>query len=255
MTWLEAGFVLLAGCWAGLINTVVGSGTLITFPTLLAIGIPPVSANISNGLGLIPGSVSGAIGYRRELAGQKGRVLRLASGTVIGAAVGAVLLLVLPASAFEAVVPLLIGLAVVLVLLQPRISRWVQARHAHLGGVPEHGAGWLWPVVSLIGVYCGYFGAAQGVMLMAALGSGIDDDLQRLNGVKNILGGIGLGVSSVIFLLVAFDQIDWLVVLLIAIGSTIGGVLGAAVGRRLSPTVLRWVIAVVGTAALVSFFL
>lgn len=253
MSWWEVALLALAGGAAGLINTVVGSGTLITFPTLLALGVPPVSANISNALGLVPGSVAGAIGYRRELVGQRDRVLRLASATFLGAVAGALLLLVLPEAAFKAAVPALIGLAVVLVVLQPRISAWVLQRHEHLGGLPAHGAWWLWPAIGLIGVYCGYFGAAQGVIMMAALGIGLDDGLQRLNGAKNVLSGLGNGVAGVVFLLVARDQIDWVVVIVIAVGATVGGVLGASVGRRLPAPVLRIVIATVGVAALVSF--
>ncbi len=242
--------VLLAGMAAGTINTVVGSGTLITFPTLLAFGVPPVTANISNAIGLVPGSVSGAVGYRRELVGQKDRILRLATGTLVGAALGAVLLLVLPADAFEAVVPVLIALGCLLVVFQPRISAWVAGRHEHLGGLPEHGAWWVWPAVLLVGVYCGYFGAAQGVLMMAVLGIGIDDSLQRLNGVKNILAALGNGVAGLVFAAVAFGQVDWRVVALIAVGSTIGGQLGATYGRRLPPAGLRAFIVVVGVVAL-----
>lgn len=253
MTLFEAAAILLAGCAAGTINTVVGSGTLITFPTLLAFGVPPVSANISNAIGLVPGSVSGAIGYRRELVGQRARILRLATGTFVGAALGAVLLLVLPAGAFEAIVPVLILLGCLLVLFQPGISAWVARRHEHLGGLPEHGARWVWPGVLLVGVYCGYFGAAQGVLMMAVLGIGIDDSLQRLNGVKNILAALGNGVAGLIFVLVAFGDVDWEIVALIAIGSTIGGQLGATYGRRLPPAGLRAFIVCVGVVALVSF--
>ncbi|PVG83851.1 hypothetical protein DDE18_05985 [Nocardioides gansuensis] len=253
MTPLEASLVALAGVAAGAINTIVGSGTLITFPTLLAFGVPPVTANVSNAIGLVPGGVSGAIGYRRELAGQRGRVLRLASGTFIGAVLGAVLLLVLPPGAFEAIVPVLILLGLVLVVLQPRISAWVARRHEHLGGVPEHGAWWVWPAVLLVGVYCGYFGAAQGVLMMAVLGIGVDDTLQRLNGAKNILGTLGNGVAGMVFVLLAFDTVDWRVALLIAVGSIIGGQLGATWGRRLPAAVLRVLIVVVGVTALVVF--
>ena len=251
MSLLEAGLVVLAGIAAGTINTVVGSGTLITFPTLLAFGVPPVTANVSNAIGLVPGSVSGAVGYRRELTGQRTRVLRLASGTFLGALAGAVLLLVLPASAFEAIVPVLIVLGLVLVVLQPRLSAWVAARHAHLGGVPENGAPWVWPAVLLVGVYCGYFGAAQGVLMMAVLGIGVDDSLQRLNGVKNVLAALGNGVAGLVFVLAAFETVDWTVVALIAAGSVVGGQLGAGVGRRLPGWLLRAVIVVVGTVALV----
>ncbi len=251
MTPLEAGLIVLAGIGAGAINTVVGSGTLITFPTLLAFGIAPVNANVSNAIGLVPGSISGAVGYRRELAGQRTRVLRLATGTVLGALIGAALLLALPARAFEAIVPVLIGLSLVLVVAQPKLSTWVARRHAHLGGLPEHGAKWVWPSVSLVGIYCGYFGAAQGVLMMAVLGIGVDESLQRLNAVKNVLAAVGNGVAGAVFVFAAFETVDWLVVLLIAIGSTLGGQLGAKIGRRLPPWLLRSTIVAVGLIALV----
>jgi uncharacterized membrane protein YfcA len=243
--------VLLAGMAAGTINTVVGSGTLITFPTLLAFGVPPVTANVSNTIGLVPGVASGVVGYRRELAGQRARVVRLGSASVLGGVVGAVLLLVLPSKAFSAIVPALIVVGLVLVVLQPRISAWVDARHGGARG--EFGPWWVWPAVFGTGVYGGYFGAAQGVILMGVLGIGIADALQRLNGLKNVLAGLVNGVAGLLFALVA--DVDWTVVALIAVGSVIGGQLGATVGRRLSPMVLRIVIVVVGLAALFSFLL
>ena len=243
--------VLLAGMAAGTINTVVGSGTLITFPTLLAFGVPPVTANVSNTIGLVPGVASGVVGYRRELAGQRARALRLGSASLLGGVAGAVLLLVLPAGAFAAIVPALIVVGLLLVVLQPRISAWVQDRHEGARG--EFGPWWVWPAVLGTGVYGGYFGAAQGVILMGVLGIGIADGLQRLNGLKNVLAGIVNGVAGLIFVLVA--HVDWTVVALIAVGSVIGGQLGATVGRRLSPVVLRVVIVVVGLVALASFLL
>jgi uncharacterized protein len=251
MTWLEMLAVVLAGAAAGAINTIVGSGTLITFPTLLAFGVPPVTANVSNTVGLVPGSVSGAIGYRRELAGQRSRVLRLCLASVVGGVVGAVLLLVLPPGAFEAIVPALILLGCLLVLFQPRISAWVARRHAHLGGVPAHGAWWVWPLVLLAGVYGGYFGAAQGVLLMAIMGIGIDEALQRLNGVKNVLAGVVNGVAGLLF--IVLGEVDWVIAGLIAVGAVGGAVLGARYGRRLSPTGLRVFIVVVGVVALAVF--
>lgn len=253
MSLFEVVAILLAGIAAGTINTVVGSGTLITFPTLLAFGIPPVTANVSNTIGLVPGSVSGAIGYRRELAGQRGRVLRLAVASLIGGTAGAVLLLVLPDDAFTAIVPLLIVLGLVLVVCQPRISAWVARRHASTGGMPYHGTWWVWPGVLVTGVYGGYFGAAQGVLLMAVLGTGVDESLQRLNGVKNILAAVVNGIAGLIFAVVA--DVDWWVVLLIGIGSVIGGQIGATVGRRLPPVGLRIAIVTVGTVALAVFLL
>jgi uncharacterized protein len=251
VTLLEAIAVLLAGVAAGTINTVVGSGTLITFPTLLAVGLSPVTANVSNTVGLVLGSVSGAWGYRAELSGQRARLVRLGSASLIGGLLGGVLLLVLPSSAFDAIVPVLIGLGVVLVVLGPRISARVAARAEARGGLPQHGASWVWPAVGGAGVYGGYFGAAQGVLLMAILGIGVDDTMQRHNATKNVLAAIVNGVAAVLFVVVA--DVDWRAAGLIAAGSVVGGLIGATVGRRLSPNVLRAVIVVVGVAALVSF--
>src|SRR4051794_5956367 len=244
--------IFLAGMAAGTINTVVGSGTLITFPTLLAFGVPPVTANVSNTLGLVPGSLSGAIGYRRELAGQRPRLIRLGSASVLGGVSGAILLLVLPADAFGAIVPVLIGLGCLLVVLQPAISRRVAARAESRGLTrPEHGASWVWVMVYLTGVYGGYFGAAQGVLLMAVLGIGLTETMQRNNATKNVLALLVNLVAAVVFVFVA--HIDWAVAGLIAVGSVIGGQIGATVGRRLPPWALRAFIVVVGVAALTQF--
>jgi uncharacterized membrane protein YfcA len=243
---LEGVLVLAAGVFAGAINTIVGSGTLVTFPVLLAVGYGPVVANVSNTLGLVPGSVSGAIGYRAELAGQRRRALVLLSASFLGGITGAVLLLSLPSSAFETIVPVLIALALVLVVLQPRLSRALAARGGH---ARPHGGPLLWGGVFGTGVYGGYFGAAQGVILLALLGITIPDDIQRLNALKNVLAALVNGVAAAIFVVVA--DIAWLPALLLAVGSAAGGQLGARVGRSLSPAVLRGVIVVVGLAAIV----
>ena len=243
MTWLEALAVLGAGMAAGTINTIVGSGTLITFPTLLALGYPPVVANVSNTVGLVPGSVTGAIGYRRELAGQLARLLRLGVASLAGGVTGAVLLLTLPASAFDAIVPVLIGIGCLLVVLQP----WVSSKISRPHDPPPHGSMWVWLGVFLVGIYGGYFGAAQGVLLMAIMGIGLDESVQRLNASKNVLAGLVNGVAAGMFIVLA--DVDWLVALLIAAGSVVGGVVGAHVGRRLAPWVLRGVIVVVGAVA------
>jgi uncharacterized protein len=246
VTGLEIGLVVAAGFFAGGINTVVGSGTLITFPVLLAIGYPPVVANVSNSLGLVPGSVSGAIGYRRELKGQGARLLRFGIVTVFGAVAGALLLLALPPDAFEAAVPVLIVIALVLVLLQPSIARKLAERspdrHPH-GGIPL--------LLGVFGtaVYGGYFGAAQGVILLALMGILMDETLQRLNAVKNVFVATANLVSGVVFVFVA--DVDWLVVGLLAGGSILGGVLGARIGRRLRPFWLRAAVVVVGSVAIV----
>jgi uncharacterized protein len=246
VTALEIAIVVVAGFLAGGINAVVGSGTLITFPVLLALGFPPVIANVSNSLGLVPGSVTGAIGYRRELRGQARRLVRFGIVTVLGAVVGALLLLVLPADAFEAVVPVLIVVALVLVLLQPLIARRLAARsadrHPH-GGIP------LLLGVFATAVYGGYFGAAQGVILIALMGILMDETLHRLNAVKNVFVATANLVSGVVFVFVA--DVDWLVVGLLAGGSILGGVVGARIGRRLPPFWLRATIVAVGSVAIV----
>ncbi|WP_405179162.1 sulfite exporter TauE/SafE family protein [Nocardia sp. NBC_01377] len=250
MTWLEMLAVLAAGIAAGGINTIVGSGTLITFPVLLAFGLPPVTANVSNTIGLVPGSISGVIGYRRELVGQRARLLTLGTASLLGGITGAVLLLTLPADAFKAIVPVLIIAALILVMVQPRLARWVkQRREGDAGPAPEHGGPILLAAVYATGIYGGYFGAAQGVLLIGLLGVFVHEDMQRLNGVKNVLALIVNAVSAVIFIVVA--DVDWTAVALIAVGSIIGGQLGATVGRRMSPTVLRAVIVVVGTIAVI----
>ncbi|MFI6367363.1 sulfite exporter TauE/SafE family protein [Nocardia sp. NPDC050630] len=250
MTWLEQLAVFGAGIAAGGINTIVGSGTLITFPVLLAFGIPPVTANVSNTIGLVPGGVSGAYGYRRELEGQRARLVRLGSASLLGGTTGAILLLVLPAAAFKAIVPVLIIAALILVVVQPRLARWVKERRAaDTGPAPEHGGLILYVAIFLCGIYGGYFGAAQGVLLIGLLGVFVHEDIQRLNGVKNVLGLLVNAVSAVVFTMIA--DVDWRVAGLIAVGSIIGGVLGAKMGRRMPPTALRAVIVVVGSIAVV----
>jgi uncharacterized membrane protein YfcA len=256
--------ILLAGVAAGTITTVVGSGTLITFPTLLAFGYVPVTANVSNTIGLAPGSLSGAIGYRAELAGQRARLVRLGSASFLGGIAGALLLLWLPSAAFDAIVPVLIVLGCVLVILGPRISKRVAARAEARGGLAEHGAWWVWPAVGLAGVYGGYFGAAQGVLLMAILGIGVDDTMQRHNATKNVLALIVNGIAAIVFVTLAFvdlpyvpsgarGSVNWAVAGLIAVGSVIGGQIGAGVGRKLPPNVLRALIVVVGIVAVTTF--
>lgn len=242
----QAALVFVAGVGAGTINTIVGSGTLITFPVLLGVGLSPISANVSNAVGLAPGSAVGAWGYRRELRGQGGRALRLGSASVVGGVLGAVLLLTLPPGAFKTIVPVLILIALLLVVFGPRLTRALaDTRHR-----PRESVGvLLWSVVLLTGVYGGYFGAAQGVLLMGIFGVLLADSLQRQNALKNVLAGLVNGVSGVIFLFTG--HMNWAAAGLIAAGSIIGGVLGARVGRRLSGTVLRAVIVVVGVVAIV----
>ena len=238
--------IALAGLAAGAINTVVGSGTLITFPVLLAFGYAPVTANVSNTIGLVPGSLSGAIGYRRELEGQRRRILRLGAASLIGGTTGAILLLVLPASAFKAIVPVFIAIALILVVLQPRLNRILAERRP--GRTSE--GGMLTPVgVFAAGVYGGYFGAAQGILLLGMLGVALPQDLQRTNALKNVLTALVNGVAGLYFAFAA--HVEWAPAGIIAGASIIGGQLGAHYGRRLPPAVLRGVIVVVGVTAIV----
>jgi uncharacterized membrane protein YfcA len=237
----EALAIFAAAVAAGGINAVVGSGSLITFPTLLAFGFPAVIANVSNNVGLVSGNLSGAVGYRRELAGQRPRLIRLGVFAAAGSLAGAVLLLSLPASAFTLIVPVLILVACVLVIVQPRLNAWMTARRAarDVQGSPVLAAGML-----ISGAYGGYFGAAQGVLVIGLLGSFLDDDLQRVNAAKNVLVAIVNATAALVFIL--FAQVNWVVVLLIAAGSTAGGLLGARLGRRLPPLALRIFVVIIG---------
>jgi uncharacterized membrane protein YfcA len=249
MTLLHAIAIFAAGIVAGTINTVVGSGTLFTFPVLLAFGYPPVVANVSNTVGLVPGSVAGAVGYRRELSGQRARILRLSAASLSGGIIGAILLLSLPASAFAAIVPVFIAVAVLLIVFQKQISAAL-ARHRPAHRAPrEQGSPLVMLGVFAGGVYGGYFGAAQGILVLAILALGIDDELQRLNAVKVVLTGLVNLISGIIFVFVA--HVAWAPAGLIAGGSLLGGLLGARVGRRLPPQVLRAVIVIVGVLAIV----
>lgn len=256
MSLWESLAVLAAGIGAGTINTIVGSGTLITFPVLLATGLPPVTANVSNTLGLVPGSLSGAFGYRKELKGQGSRVLRLGAVSLVGGLAGAILLLTLPSDSFDTIVPVLIGLALVLVVLQPRLAAALRRRQEATGddnGPSADGGPALLTGMLLSSAYGGYFGAAQGVLYLGLMGLFLHEDLQRINAVKNVVAALVNGIAAVFFLFVA--EFDWTAVLLIAVGSTIGGQIGAKVGRRLPPTVLRAVIVTVGILAIVQLLL
>jgi len=243
---LHALAIFAAGLAAGTINTVVGSGSLITFPTLVALGYPPVLANVSNNIGLVPGNLSGVYVYRRELAGQRARIVSLGPASLAGGLAGAVLLLVLPGSVFAHVVPALILVALVLVVAGPRLADRVATGRgeddATIGVA-------LIACVFATGVYGGYFGAAQGIILIALLTIFLADDMQRLNATKNVLAALVNGMASVVFVLAT--SVDWKVAGIIAAGSIIGGQVGATVGRRLAPRALRAIIVIVGLVAVV----
>lgn len=259
--------ILLAGFWAGTINTVVGSGTLVTFPVLVAMGFPPVTAQISNAMGLVAAGVSGVFGFRRELAASRKVLPALTSASLAGGVLGAFLLMVLPEEVFGVAAPILIAVAIGFVLFQPALSRWVRRRKAgEAGGSAAAGADplaepaaptgpvspVLWVLIFCAGVYGGYFVAAQGVLLLGIMGVFLSGALVYSNAIKTWLSLAVNLIAAVSYLLFAFDRIDWRAVLLIAVSSMIGASLGAQIGRRIKPFWLRVVIVVVGVAGLVN---
>jgi uncharacterized membrane protein YfcA len=240
---------------AGAINSLVGSGTLITFPTLVALGFPPVTATMSNAVGVVGGGVSGTWGYRAELRGQWHRLRWQIPASVTGALIGSFLLLHLPERVFIQIVPVLMILALMLVIAGPRIQNYARRRAEAAGRSAEHV-----PPVRMaalvvgtfaVGVYGGYFTAAQGILLMGVMGALLPEDMQRMNAAKNLLSLLVNIVAAISYTLVAFDRISWLAAGLIAVGSLAGGWLGSRLVRRLSPNALRAVIVVVGLIGLV----
>jgi uncharacterized protein len=251
----EAVAILGAGIAAGAVNAVVGSGSLITFPTLLAFGFAPVVANVSNNVGLVSGNISGAIGYRRELAGQRSRLVRLSVFSVAGSIAGAAALLTLPSSSFHVIVSVLILAACVLVFAQPRLSARITARRERQASPAGSPAGSERTSPALAGgvfgaaAYGGYFGAAQGVLVIGLLGSFLDEPLQRVNAAKNVLVAIVNGTAAIVYII--FAHVAWLAVALIAVGSTMGGLAGARYGRRLPPTALRIFVVAIGIVSVI----
>lgn len=238
---LEALAVAAAGAGAGAVNAVIGSGSLITFPTLVAVGYAPVTANVSNNIGLVPGSIAGALGYREELQGQGGRARTLAIASASGGLTGATLLLALPSDVFDTIVPILVLLACALMAVQPRLARHIAERRAD--DAPDVGIAPL-AIAFAAGIYGGYFGAAQGVILLAMLSVFVPDDLHRSNALKNVLAGTVNAVAAVVFIL--FADVAWEAVALVAIGAVVGGTVGAKVGRKVPPTALRAAVIVLG---------
>jgi uncharacterized membrane protein YfcA len=235
-------FLLAAGLVAGAVNAVAGGGSLLVFPALLAVGFPPLAANVTNSVAQWPGYVGQVVGGREELRGQRRRMLLTSAIGTAGSAVGCVLLLVLPGAVFDAVVPILVLLASVVLALSPRIKRWI--------GTPEPGApdrmAALLPAVFLAAIYGGYFGGALGVILIATLSLCAHDRLVRLNALKGVLSLVIATVTVVIFAVGA--PVDWTAVALIAPTTLVGGFLGAKLARKLPETVLRWSVVILGVA-------
>jgi uncharacterized protein len=242
MTPLDFTAVAAAGVCAGAVNTIAGAGSLITFPVLIAVGLPPLSANVTNDIGVLPGNLSGAIAFKAELVGQRPRMRMLLPIAGLGAIVGAVLLLGFPARAFEIVAPILLLAASAITAAQPALARWAQsahaARHHHLR-----------LAILAISVYGGYFGTGIGVLFFAALGVFIDDSPRRLNATKQILALVCNGVAGVLFAFIA--PVRWSAALVLAVATAVGGPIGARLSRRISAGALRLVVCAAGAIAAV----
>lgn len=266
LEWWQALLVILAGFWAGTINSVVGSGTLVTFPVLVSVGFPPVTAQMSNAIGLVAAGFSGTWGYRRELREAGTIAKKLTWGSLAGGLIGAILLMRLPATVFDYAAPILIVFAILFVLFQPRLNAMVRRQRATDGDEPLRWdltlipSGRVSPVlfvlVFLTGIYGGYFVAAQGVLLMGILGVFMTTGtLVHANAIKTWLSLAVNLIAATSYLLFAFDRIDWSAVILIAGSSLIGGSVGARIGRRIKPAVLRTVIVIVGAVGLITMVL
>lgn len=242
MTILEASLLALAGFVSGGINAVAGGGSLISFPALLAAGYPSIAANVTNTVAVWPGGLGGTVAYRPELDGQRQRILWLGAISVAGALAGSVLLLASSESFFRAIVPYLILFATLLLALQPRLAGYLRNHH-RFGNLSEH-APPLLIAQFLVAVYGAYFGAGQGIMMLAVLGIFIDDDIQRLNALKGLLGAVNNGVGVVYFTL--FGPVAWSAALLMAITATLGGFAGVRLARKLPANRLRAVVLAFG---------
>ncbi len=235
----SAALLAAAGLGAGAVNAVAGGGSLISFPALLAAGYPSITANVTNSIAVLPGYVGGSLAYRRELGGQAARIRALALTSGAGAAAGAALLLVSPASVFEAIVPWLILAACGLLAVQPRVAAAARRRR-------ENSSPALHAAVFAATVYGGYFGAGLGIMLLAILGVFVDDELQRLNALKGVLSLLVAVVTAVGF--AVFGPVAWDAAAIVGVTCLIGGALGVGVARRLSAAVLRGAVIAYGVA-------
>lgn len=253
MTGLEQLAVLATGLGAGVLTSTVGVASLLSFPVLLALGLPPVVANASNTVGMLPAGVSGSFGYRAELREHPRVAVVVVLTCAVGAVAGATLLLALPSGVFEAVVPWLILFTCLLVGAQPAISGWLLRRRDDADQVPVPRTR-VSPVTgffaTLVGMYGGYFGAGSGVMMVAVLGFGLDLDLRVVNGLKTLAILASNLVATVIF--VALADLAWDAIALLALGSVVGGYVGARIGRRIPPTLFRVLVVAAGVVAAVT---
>jgi uncharacterized protein len=250
VTGLEQLAIVAAGLGAGLLTSTVGVASLVSFPVLIALGIPPVVANASNTVGLIPAGLGGSLGYRRELREQPKVTWFVVITCAVGSVGGAVLLLALPSGVFESVVPWLILFTCLLVGAQPWISRWLRSRRPDDHGPRTALSPATTFFAALTGVYGGYFGAGSGVMMMAVLSLGLDLELRIVNALKTLAILAANVVAGLIFVFVA--DLNYTAVGLLAAGSIVGGYTGSHIGRLLPPTLLRILIVLAGITAAVT---
>jgi hypothetical protein len=234
--------LVLAGLGAGLFNGVAGGGTLITFPVLLALGYPALVANVTSTVGIWPGYLGGVAGFRREIAGHRRLLRTLVPVTVVGASIGAVLLLTTPSSAFTRLAPWLVLFASVLFALGPLLSRWLAGEDP----VPRSRPVVLGIGMFLAAVYSGYFGAAVGVIMLAVLGLTLPGTLTRDSGIRAVLSVLANGVAAIVF--VIHGHLQWEAAGLVAAGCLAGGYLGAAVARKLPTSIFRMIVIAIGLA-------
>jgi len=251
LTPIHYGFLAIAAVAAGLINALAGGGSLITFPTLMAVGIPPVMANVTNTVALCPGYLGATLAQKKDLHGQQKRIQLLLPSAVIGGIIGGILLLNSSDKVFERLIPFLILLAAALLAFQDTLRSWLQRRQGDKkGNIPE-----IWAVlpIALASIYGGYFGAGLGVIELAILGLFLKDNLTRLNALKQLLSLVVNVAASWFFLF--SNQVYWSAAIVIAIGSLIGGLLGGKLARIISPSYLRWTVVILSIITATVYFL
>jgi len=242
----------LAAVAGGLVNALAGGGTLITFPMLTAVGIPPVVANITNTVALCPGYIGGTFAQRKDLEGQKKRMWLLLPTGVAGGIAGGILLLYTSDTVFRKLIPWLILTAAVLLAFQDRMRNWVMARMSNAGHRHLNEA-WSMALIFPAAVYGGYFGAGLGVMMLAVLGLVLEDSLTRLNALKQSLS-FSINIAAAVFFLFS-GQVVWSAAIVMAVGALAGGVFGGRMAGRIKPIVLRWIVIVIGLVVAVVYFI
>lgn len=246
MDWAQLGVVLLAGVGAGIVGYGAGLASLVSFPALLAVGLPPLAANVTNTMAMVGTTIGGLVTARPDLVGQRARMIKFASAAVVGGVIGAILLLTQPAETFERIVPWLIAFASIVLILRP----WLRSLHA--GRITEHHLG-VAIAIALIAIYGGYFGAAAGVLIVAALGAVMPDSYARVNALRSIVLGSANLSATVIFIFAG--PINWPMAFALAIGAFLGSAIAPPIVRKLPETPLRITVGVAGLILAVKLFL